>query len=102
MGNPLLTFWHMLVEPRPDEARHPLPEQGSPEPRVRAVPSTGAIFLVLRRMAVVGWAHANTARPGRWSPGPWTPGDGYWWWSIARRIGSTRWHCNPCAPMPPH
>ena len=52
MGNPLLTFWHMLVEPRPDESGHPVPEPGSPEPPVRAVPSTGAIFLVLRRMRV--------------------------------------------------
>lgn len=52
MGNPLLTFWHMLVEPRPDESGQPLREQGAPEPSVRAVPSTGAIFLVLRRMRV--------------------------------------------------
>jgi voltage-gated potassium channel len=52
MGNPLLTFWHMLVEPRPDESGQPLREPGAPEPSVRAVPSTGAIFLVLRRMRV--------------------------------------------------
>jgi Trk K+ transport system NAD-binding subunit len=50
MGNPLLTFWHMLVEPRPEASGDLLPESGSPEPSVRVVPSTGPIFLVLRRM----------------------------------------------------
>jgi Trk K+ transport system NAD-binding subunit len=50
MGNPLLTFWYMLVEPRPQESGQPHAEPPSLEPAVRAVPSTGAIFLVLRRM----------------------------------------------------
>lgn len=50
MGNPLLTFWYMLIEPRPHESSQPPPAPGAVESPLRAVPSTGAIFLVLRRM----------------------------------------------------
>ncbi len=48
MGNPLLTLWHMLLEPPADHASPP--EIESPVAPVRAGPSTGPIFLVLRRM----------------------------------------------------
>ena len=44
MGNPLLTIWHRLVDPRPEPAR---PEPPRLDEASRA---TGAIFLVLRRM----------------------------------------------------
>lgn len=44
MGNPLLTFWHRIIDPRPEPAR--------PSPRHvdDTSQATGAIFLVLRRM----------------------------------------------------
>jgi voltage-gated potassium channel len=48
MGNPLLTFWHMLFQP-PEAERAASPEATAP---VHAVPATGPIFLVLRRMRV--------------------------------------------------
>ncbi|GAB2680920.1 NAD-binding protein [Thalassiella azotivora] len=47
MSNPLLAFWHLLVEsPEDDEEQRPLPRL----PRVRTTQSTETIFLVLRRM----------------------------------------------------
>ena len=47
MSNPLLAFWHLLVEsPEDDEERNPPPRL----PRVRTTQSTETIFLVLRRM----------------------------------------------------
>ena len=49
MGNPLLTFWQMIFQP--DDARASEAE-APPGPAAPAVPSTGAIFLVLRRMRV--------------------------------------------------
>ncbi len=46
MGNPLLTFWHMIFQPPQDERAASSEATSS----VHAVPSTGPIFLVLRRM----------------------------------------------------
>ncbi len=52
MGNPLLTFWHMFVEPRPDQSGQGRPDLEPRESSLRTVPSTGPIFLVLRRMRI--------------------------------------------------
>ena len=49
MGNPLLTFWHMIFQPAQYAAGTPAAD-AAPGAPVQAVPSTGAIFLVLRRM----------------------------------------------------
>jgi Trk K+ transport system NAD-binding subunit len=50
MGNPLLTFWHMMFVP-PGDTGVQSPESPSRESApVHAVASTGPIFLVLRRM----------------------------------------------------
>ena len=45
MGNPLLTFWHMIFQ-QPQDASAPEAQATPP----MAIPSTAAIFLVLRRM----------------------------------------------------
>ena len=44
MGNPLLTFWHRIIDPRPEPARP------SPSHVDDTSQATGAVFLVLRRM----------------------------------------------------
>ncbi len=51
MGNPLLTFWYMIFQPPADVHTPPsgAPSSDAASP-VHVVPSTGPIFLVLRRM----------------------------------------------------
>ncbi len=57
MGNPLLAFWHVLVDraaeresPVDDADPEPSPRAAHADPAAAAEPSTAAIFLVLRRM----------------------------------------------------